>query len=72
MWRERPSRTLLKTSGFRLALRSLALSLGGAMLVFVIIHRDADTIWREQNDIAVIGFSAQPFRLEHYRGFTNQ
>ncbi len=53
MWRERPSRTLLKTSGFRLALRSLALSLGGAILVFLIIHRDADTIWREQNDIAV-------------------
>jgi signal transduction histidine kinase len=53
MWRERPSRALLKTSGFRLALRSLALSLGGAILVFLIIHHDADAIWREQNDTAV-------------------
>lgn len=53
MSREPPSRALLKTSGFRLALRSLALSLGGAILVFLIIHHDADAIWREQNDTAV-------------------
>ena len=53
MWAELSSSSLLKTSGFRLALRSLALSLGGAMLVFLIIHHDADAIWREQNDIEV-------------------
>ena len=57
MWPERSPQSLLKTSGFRLALRSLALSLGGAMLVFLIIHHDSDTIWREQNDIAVAAAS---------------
>ncbi len=47
------SRRLLKTSGFRLALRSLALSLGGAILVFLIIHHAAEIAWRGQIDDAV-------------------
>ena len=53
MWRERSVRPLLKTSGFRLALRSLGLSLGGAILVFLIVHHAAETIWREQIDGSV-------------------
>jgi signal transduction histidine kinase len=55
MWFEAPVRLLFKTSGFRLALRSLALSLGGAALVFFIIHHAAETIWRDQIDTAVSG-----------------
>jgi signal transduction histidine kinase len=55
MWLEAPARLLLRTSGFRLALRSLALSLGGAVLVFVIIHHAAETIWREQIDATISG-----------------
>lgn len=53
MWREGLAGPLLRTAGFRLALRSLALSLGGAALVFVIIHHAAETIWREQIDSTV-------------------
>jgi signal transduction histidine kinase len=52
---EHPVRPLLRTSGFRLALRSLGLSLGGAVLVFLIIHHAAETIWREQIDTSVNG-----------------
>jgi signal transduction histidine kinase len=55
MWLEGPARLLLRTAGFRLALRSLALSLGGAALVFVIIHHAAESIWREQIDATVGG-----------------
>jgi signal transduction histidine kinase len=55
MWLEGAARPLLRTSGFRLALRSLALSLGGAVLVFLIIHHAAETIWREQIDATVGG-----------------
>lgn len=55
MWFEAHARLLLQTSGFRLALRSLALSLGGAILVFLIIHHAAETIWRGQIDQAVNG-----------------
>ena len=50
---ERSVRPLLKTSGFRLALRSLGLSLGGAILVFLIVHHATETIWREQIDGSV-------------------
>ena len=46
---------LFKTSGFRLALRSLGLSLAGALLVFGIIHHAAETAWRGQIDDAVAG-----------------
>ena len=53
MWLEGLASPLLRTSGFRLALRSLALSLGGAVLVFLIIHHAAETIWREQIDTTV-------------------
>ena len=53
MWLEGSARSLMRTSGFRLALRSLALSLGGAVLVFLIIHHSAETIWREQIDATV-------------------
>ena len=55
MWLEGTARLLLRTTGFRLALRSLALSLGGAVLVFLIIHHAAETIWREQIDATVGG-----------------
>ncbi len=55
MWLEGTARLLLRTFGFRLALRSLALSLGGAVLVFLIIHHAAETIWREQIDATVGG-----------------
>lgn len=48
-------RLLLKTSGFRLALRSLALSLGGAALVFLIIHHAAEVTVRGQFDETVAG-----------------
>lgn len=51
MWRNTPQ--LLKTSGFRLALRSLALSLAGAVLVFGIIHHAEKAAWRGQIDDAV-------------------
>lgn len=50
---DRSIRPLLKISGFRLALRSLGLSLGGAVVVFVIVHHQAETIWREQLDASV-------------------
>ncbi len=53
MWPDAPSRLLLKNSGFRLALRSLALSLAGAILVFAIIHHAAETAWRGQLNDAV-------------------
>jgi signal transduction histidine kinase len=53
MWLKRSVQPLLKTSGFRLALRSVGLSLGGAILVFLIIHHAANTIWREQIDTSV-------------------
>lgn len=53
MWFERSIRPLLKISGFRLALRSLALSLAGAILVFLIIHHEAEVLWREQIDSTV-------------------
>lgn len=46
---------LVRISGFRLALRSLALSLGGACLVFVIIHHAAEVTWRDQIDTTVSG-----------------
>jgi signal transduction histidine kinase len=55
MWPDAPARLLLKNSGFRLALRSLALSLAGAIVVFAIIHRAAETAWRGQIDDAVGG-----------------
>lgn len=45
----------VRISGFRLALRSLALSLGGACLVFVIIHHAAESTWRGQIDTNVSG-----------------
>jgi signal transduction histidine kinase len=54
MWND-AARHLLKTSGFRLALRSLALSLAGAVLVFAIIHQAAKAAWRSQADDAVSG-----------------
>jgi hypothetical protein len=54
MWSD-ASRHLLKTSDFRLALRSLALSLAGAMLVFAIIHHAAEAAWRGQIDDTVAG-----------------
>lgn len=55
MWFEDKLRLLVTTSGFRLALRSLALSLGGAVLVFIIIHHAAELAWRGQIDDAVSG-----------------
>ncbi len=55
MWPKLPFRLLSRTSGFRLALRSLALSLAGAVLVFAIIHHAAETSWRDQIDGAVAG-----------------
>lgn len=45
----------LRISGVRLALRSLVLSLGGACLVFVIIHHAAETTWRGQIDANISG-----------------
>ncbi len=45
----------LRISGVRLALRSLVLSLGGACLVFVIIHHAAESTWRGQIDANVSG-----------------
>ncbi|MBB5373086.1 sensor histidine kinase [Acidocella aromatica] len=48
-------RQFVRISGFRLALRSLALSLGGACLVFVIIHHAAESTWRGQIDSNVSG-----------------
>jgi signal transduction histidine kinase len=55
MWLETPLRLLFQTSGFRLALRSLGLSLCGALLVFFIIHHAAELAWRGQIDDAVRG-----------------
>jgi signal transduction histidine kinase len=48
-------RQFVRISGVRLALRSLALSLGGACLVFVIIHHAAESTWRGQIDSNVAG-----------------
>ena len=53
MWLKGLAGPLLRTAGFRLALRSLALSLGGAALVFVIIHHAAESIWHEEIDATV-------------------
>ena len=55
MWPDAPAPLLLKNSGFRLALRSLALSLAGAILVFAVIHHAAEIAWRGQIDDAVAG-----------------
>ena len=53
MWLEELARPLLRTSGFRMALRSLALSLCGAVLVFAIVRHAEVTIWRAQIDTTV-------------------
>ncbi|HTQ72140.1 MAG TPA: HAMP domain-containing sensor histidine kinase [Acidocella sp.] len=46
-------RQLLRSAGVRVALRSLALSLAGALLVFAIIHHAAENSWRGALDGSV-------------------
>jgi signal transduction histidine kinase len=53
MWLEKPARSLWRISGFRLVLRSVLLSLAGALLVFGIVHHAAESGWRDQIDVRV-------------------
>ena len=48
-------RRFSRFSGFRLALRSLALSLGGACVVFAVVHHSVETSWRNETESEVSG-----------------